>query len=193
MSYKGSSPDTNARTDACRRIGGLALTDLERLHEQSFGWALTCCGWDRPRAEDVLQATYVKVLSGRARFKGKSSYRTWLFAVIRRTALEHGRRARVREAALRRWSQEVGRNEPSPTEPDGSHAALEREERSARLIAALAALPERQREVLHLVFYQGLSIAEASEVMGVSLGTARTHYERGKTALRKLLTEENVR
>jgi RNA polymerase sigma-70 factor (ECF subfamily) len=54
----------------------------------------------------------------------------------------------------------------------------------------MARLPERQRQVLHLVFYQDLTIAQAADVMGVSLGTARTHYERGKKRLRELLEGE---
>jgi hypothetical protein len=49
--------------------------------------------------------------------------------------------------------------------------------------AALARLPERQREVLHLAFYEDMSISDAAVIMGVTLGTARTHYERGKHAL----------
>jgi RNA polymerase sigma-70 factor (ECF subfamily) len=58
---------------------------------------------------------------------------------------------------------------------------------AARLRRELSALPARQREVLHLVFYGELSIAEAAEVMEVALGTARTHYERGKHRLRERL------
>jgi RNA polymerase sigma-70 factor (ECF subfamily) len=52
---------------------------------------------------------------------------------------------------------------------------------------ALARLAKRQQEVLHLVFYQDMSLQEASKVMGVSLGSARTHYERGKRNLRTRL------
>lgn len=164
------------------------MTDLERLHEQSFGWALSCCGWDLHIAEDVLQTTYVKVLSGAAKYGGKSSFRTWLFAVIRRTALEHQRRSRSREAGLRRWSRDVGGAATTVAEDP-----VVREERTSRLLAALSKLPERQSEVLHLVFYQGLTIADAAEIMGVALGTARTHYERGKRGLRAQLIEEVAR
>ena len=68
--------------------------------------------------------------------------------------------------------------------------ALARADETARLVRALGRLSARQRQVLHLVFYEDLTIAEAAVVAGVSLGTAHTHYERGKAALRKLLEEE---
>ena len=66
---------------------------LEELHAAAFGWALSCCGWDRSAAEDVLQATYLKLLDGRARFDERSSFRTFVFGVIARTAREARRRA----------------------------------------------------------------------------------------------------
>src|SRR5688572_19986646 len=65
---------------------------LEQYHADAFAWAVSCCRGDHVEAEDVLQTSYLKVLDGRAAFRGHSSYKTWLFGVIRRTASEHRRR-----------------------------------------------------------------------------------------------------
>lgn len=158
---------------------------LAALHPDAFGWALSCCGGDRAAAEDVLQSSYMKVLEGRARFDGRASFRTWVFAVVRRTAAEERRRA-----ALRRWWPLSSGNAGEPADPDPGPAARTADaDEAARLRARLRRLPRRQREVLHLVFYQELTIAAAADVMGVTLGTARTHYERGKAALRRTLGE----
>lgn len=72
---------------------GTVFAEVERLHPQSFGWALSCCRRDRSEAEEVLQVTYMKILDGSARFSARSGFMTWLFAVIRLTALERRRRA----------------------------------------------------------------------------------------------------
>ncbi len=162
---------------------------LERLHEESFGWALSCCRWDRPSAEDTLQTAYVRVVSGRARFGGRSAFRTWLFGVIRRVAQEHLRRERTRGARIS--DLETLASEPVAPVEDPVEG-LVRERASVRLRAALRQLPDRQREVLHLVFYEDLTIAEAADVMGVSLGSARTHYDRGKKRMRTLMAEEAI-
>ena len=78
---------------------------LRDLHEASWGWALSCCHRQPQEADEVLQKTYLKVLEGKARFEGRSSFRTWLFGVIRRTAQEHRRWSLVRSF----WSPLSGR------------------------------------------------------------------------------------
>lgn len=153
---------------------------LEELHPASFAWALTCCHGDGAEAEDVLQTAYLKVLDGRARFAGRSSFKTWFFAVIRRTALERWRRRRLRRALLLERSS----REPAPPPALDPHVDAARSERAERIRRALAGLSGRQRMVLELVFYQDLTVAEAARVLAIGVGSARVHYARGK---RKLL------
>lgn len=162
--------------------------ELERLHPKSFAWTIVCCGGDRHEAEDVLQSAYLKVLDGRARFAGHSSLKTWLFAVIRRTAAGRRRQAWWRGVLLaRRTAAEV---EPPPATPEDE---VRQSLRRVRVRRALAGLARRQRQVLELVFYHDLSIRQAAAVLGVGLGTARIHYQRGKQALAGLLAGEPVR
>jgi RNA polymerase sigma-70 factor (ECF subfamily) len=126
----------------------------------------------------VLQTTYLKILDGKAVFNGRSTPKTWLFAVIRRTAAERRRRALLRA---------VGLAPPfEPAEAPGPDALLGASQEARRVIEALKLLSARQREVLELVFYQELTVEAAAGVMGVSVGSARVHYDRGK---RRLLEE----
>lgn len=155
---------------------------LESLHPDAFGWAVHCCGGDAARAEEVLQNAYLKIAADRVRFDGRSAFKTWWFGVIRYTALEEQRRARFRESLLGKLlSTFTEEHHPSPARQ------VEMDERAAELRACLRQLPARQAETLHLVFYQDLSLSEAAEVMRVSVGSARQHYERGKARLRELL------
>jgi RNA polymerase sigma factor (sigma-70 family) len=152
---------------------------LQAFHAASFGWALACCDRDREEAEDVLQTVYVKVLDGKARFEGRAAFRTWLFAVIRRTAAANRRT---------RW---LRRLRFIPQNGDGGSVEhdLIRGERAAALLRVLPRLARRQREVLELVFYHDMTIEQAGQTLGISLGSARVHYERGKKRLAALLEE----
>ena len=156
---------------------------LERHHAESLGWAMACCGFDRSEAGDVLQDAYLKVLDGRAVYRGDSTFRTWLFGVIRRTASEQRRNVVRRIARLWRVQREDDVTREAP-DPDG---AIDGRAMASRLRAALRELPTRQRQVLHLVFQEDLSVEAAAGVMGVSVGSARTHYARGKARLRTLM------
>lgn len=153
---------------------------LETHHSESYGWALNCCAYSSVEAEAVLQTVYLKALMGKARYDGKASFKTWLFAVIRRTAADERRRQTLRRLLLDRRQAS-----PDPKVAERPDEAVYRAELQRLVRKALIRLPRRQREVLQLVFYHDLSLAEAAQVMGVSIGSARTHYERGKKQLRQ--------
>lgn len=161
--------------------------ELEALHTAAFGWSVHCCGGDAHKGEDVLQNAYLKLLRGSAIFRGQASFKTWWFGVIRFTALEEHRRLRFRESLagklLKNFFGEASSESqlhPAPWQQ------VELDERAAHLHDCLSRLPARQSEVLHLVFYQGLTLVDSAKVMGISTGSAAQHYERGKTKLRSL-------
>ena len=150
--------------------------ELERLHGAGFAWAMACCGRSREEAQDVLQTSYLKILDGRATFAGRSSFKTFLFGVIRRTASESRRSRAVRGLLLGEWARQ--KEQPAPETGPEERLTLEK---------ALAKLARRQRQVLVLVFSIGLTVEEAAATLSISAGSARVHYARGKRRLHDLI------
>lgn len=162
---------------------------MEQLHQASYGWALSCCSHDPAEAEDVLQTVYLKILEGRARYKGKAAFKTWLFSVIRKTAADSRRAKRLRRLGFLRFKGISVQAAPARSVERDQTVSDTRD----LLQKALAELPRRQREVLLLTYYSDLSLEEAAKVMGLSIGSTRTHYHRGKKKLREWLERQEVR
>ena len=153
---------------------------LEAIHGQVFGWALSRCHYDHAVAEDLVQQAYVELLTGKARFDGASSLKTFIFGVVQNLA-----RGRYRRQATRlRLIDKAG--------PDVRVAEFEEPVEHDAVWRAVRALPQRQRDIVELVFCRDMTIAEASRVMGVSVGTGRVHYDRAKRALKETLHHDRV-
>jgi RNA polymerase sigma-70 factor, ECF subfamily len=159
-------------------------TDLSPLlqahHKESYIWALRCCLGNQDEAKEALQETYLKVLEGRAKFKEQSAFKTWLFAVIRITVADMRRKRIIENIKNLAFGELVKHLSPAPnhdagTAPENTHE---------KLLSSLSGLSAKQQQVLRLVFYHGFTIEEAANIMSISVGTARTHYERGKNNLR---------
>ena len=157
----------------------VSLSALEAMHSQVYGWALSRCGFEHTVAEDLMQQAYVELLSGNARFNNKSSLRTFVFAVVQNLARNRFRRLATRLRLLRQHAElsiDETVDAPAVEQNDG-------------VWSAVRALPARQRDIIELVFGRDLTIEEAAQVMGVTTGTGRVHYDRAKKALRAKLEE----
>ncbi|MEM7106500.1 MAG: sigma-70 family RNA polymerase sigma factor [Bacteroidota bacterium] len=162
--------------------------ELEQIHAESFGWALRCCNYQREQAKDVLQSAYLKIFEGKARFNHKSSFKTWWFSVIRHTAIDW--KTKLTKVSSREQAMEAG----SPSvDMNTSLDEIIKNEHQLVFKKALGQLSQRQQEVLQLVFYHDMTIEKAATAMGVSIGSARTHYKRGKQNLGKILQNSDLK
>ena len=156
---------------ACAALVDRHLTRVLALAARLLG--------DRAAAEDVAQEAFLRVWRHAGSWRaGEARFATWLHRVT--VNLCQDRRRRRREAPL-----ETAADPPSP-EP-GPEAALQRRAVAARVEAALAALPERQRTALVLCHYQELSNAEAAQLLGVTVEALESLLARGRRRLREIL------
>lgn len=160
--------------------------ELRALHQEVFRWALFCADFNHDLAKDAVQQTYLKIVEGTAFFGGKSSLKTWLFGVVRLTALEL-RRGQERYVAAATHESDALPDEVEEL-PDESFAESNWEYLDAEAVErALNKLSVLQREIVYLVFYRDMPLSEIALVFDVSIGTVRKQYHRAKARLAELL------
>jgi RNA polymerase sigma factor (sigma-70 family) len=132
---------------------------------------------DRGAAEDVTSAAFERAYRKRGRFDpGRGSARAWLFGIARNAALDELRR-RKRRAELPAEAEDIFASSPA--------AVVEHSARREAVRAALDRLEPRERELVALRFFAGLSHAEIAEVAGLSESNAATRLHRAMTKLRE--------
>ncbi len=135
---------------------------------------------DRSAAEEVTAAAFEKAFRKRRRFdSGRGSARAWLFGIARNAAIDELRR-RKRRAELT--------TEPADADAPGAEAVAEHSVRRATVVAGLAQLAPRERELVAMKFFAGLSNAEIAAVLGISESNAGTTLHRVITKLREACT-----
>ena len=142
-------------------------------------------------AEDVVQEAWLGMLSGLARFEGRSSLRTWTFTILVNRARTRGaREARTLpqsspelEEAAATWSSI---DAPSRWDSAPESAMLSREI-LAELDRALSALPQRQRQVVTMRDISGMSAEEVCATFAITAANQRVLLHRARAALRMAL------
>jgi RNA polymerase sigma-70 factor (ECF subfamily) len=127
--------------------------------------------FDHDDADDILQDVFVKVYESLKQFRGDSSFFTWLYRIVINLSINYTRKKRIKE--FLRIDEEV---EESTAGDDDPADACERNEQKKIVNDALKKLPERQRSVFILRFYEELPYEEIAGVMKTSVGAAKANY-----------------
>ena len=183
-----SSSDGYAVLDDATLGASIARRDPHALEQLYDRHGAACYGFarrvvaDDQLAQDVVQEVFLAVWRGAATYDGsRGSLGTWLFALTHHKAVD----------AVRRAQRHSGRRAPEEAldfEPDAAPAVEEQAFEAVRrdqVRAALAELPEPQRDAVLLAYFGGYSQTEIAQLTGTPLGTVKT---RTLAALRRLRT-----
>lgn len=152
-----------------------------KIYQDHIGRVYAIC-WrllgDRQRAEDAAQEIFIKVWEHLPRFKGDSSFMTWLRSIATRTAIDHWRR-----------EQKLQLVDYDYDEVDmGSVHTMGAEQRDLEL--AIQRLPSQARAVFILFALEGYQHNEIAELLGIAEGSSKAQYHRARTLLREFLGEQ---
>lgn len=154
---------------------------LERYQARIYRFGLRLCG-DPSDAEDVVQETMLAMAKALPSFRGESSLSTWLYSIARSYCARRRRRRPVEDlAALDAEGPEV--QDPAPN----AERIAEDRELELALGAAIARLPEPDREVLVLRDVEGLTAPEVAKVVGLSVDAVKSRLHRARLKVRNRL------
>lgn len=164
---------------------------VERYSDYVYTIAARILG-DEEDAYDAAQEAFVRAYRAIGRFRGDAKFSSWLYRIATNRALTHLKRKRRRAPAV---DIDAGPHiesaidlEPPRTRPD---QVLADAEFRAEVRAAVAKLPDQYRTVITLFYLEQRSYKEVADVLGLPMGTLKTHLHRGRAMLRKIITEQN--
>ncbi len=154
---------------ACRRL-------VEDHLDHMFGLAHRMLD-NRAEAEEVTQDAFLKLWRQAGEWRAEARIGTWLYRVVHNLCIDRLRRRKPQVDDDRVWDS-LASDDPSPLE------LREGEQTRAAVNAAIAALPERQRTAITLVYHQELSNKQAAEIMAVSIEALESLLARGRRGLK---------
>jgi RNA polymerase sigma-70 factor (ECF subfamily) len=157
---------------------------LSLSYKKIFAFFRRLCAHDSDAA-DLTQKTFVQVWKSLPTYQSRSSFNTWLHSIARHVYLDWRRKPRRSEPQTDAWW------ELQPATGRGPFESAEERDLSEHLYASVAKLDDDAREVLHLHFFQGLSLSETAEVLGIAVSTVKYRQRAAFDVLRRNLKEGN--
>ncbi len=160
----------------------------DRLAPLAHGLALRIAR-DARLAEDAVQDGFLRAWRNAGRYDARrGGARAWVLRIVRNAAIDQLRSER---AKLRAESGSAGEVPEAPASARADEAAASAQ-RGVRLRHALAGLPEEQRRVIEIAYFEGLSHSEIAAREGIPLGTVKSRIHEGIGRLRRLVEEGSL-
>jgi len=169
-------PDESFLLARARRQDADAFEDLYRAHHRRVYALLLRMCTDPVRADEMTQDTFVQAWKGLRKFRGASDFGTWLHAIAVRVCLN-----------ARRSERRHDHHEMNDTDTYAFAAKRAMPETQIDLERALAALPNRAREVIVLHDVYGYRHGEIGDLLGIAEGTSKAQLHRARGLMREAL------
>lgn len=160
-----------------------AFRNLLERHRESLTLFVFSIIHNIDDAEDIMLDAFSVVASGTVKFKGKSRFKTWLFAIGRNLALKHLKKNRFLLIPIDDEMAEKASDAPLPDEE------LLKTERDRKLYEAMSKLNSDYRQALTLHFFEGMDTEQIAVVMGKNKKQIYNLIDRGKESLKSKLFE----
>ncbi len=165
-----------------------AFTQLIKKYQQKIYWHIRKMVIDHNDADDLVQETFIKVWQGLDNFRGDSQLFTWVYRIATNECLSHlQRKKRYIHVPLENSDDENSLNLIDTLESSIDSGYISGDEIQIKLQKALLQLPDKQRLVFNMKYYDDLKYEEISEITGTSVGALKASYH---LAVKKV--EENL-
>jgi RNA polymerase sigma-70 factor (ECF subfamily) len=181
----GVDLDDRALVKAAQRGDHEAFSALVTRHQRYVYNLAYRLLQDAHEAQDLAQEAFFRAWKALETFRAESKFTTWLYRIV--TNLCYNRLPGLRRQLVQEDAALLERiAAPAEHTP---RALVEAGERRARVQAAIEALPDKYRLIVTLYYLQGQSYQEIAAILGLPLGTVKTHLYRARGRLKRLLAE----
>jgi len=173
----------------CKRAQGgcrqAAAALIETSYQPIFAYLRRISG-DPNEAADLTQKTFARAWRALPSYQGRSRFSTWLHAIAHHVYVDWRRQRNPGARQTEEWWAARSASTPTPFENSADR------DQAQRLYALVEQLDEEARQVLHLHYYQELSLAETAEVIGVSGSTVKNRLRDALQLLRGRMADPDL-
>ncbi len=166
--------------DAILRGDRAAYGELVTRYQRMVASVAWRYGLGQGEIEDVVSEVFIKAYQNLEQFRPEHPFSTWLYRLAANHVIDHARRFRKERSRVEMPEQ---LSDPAPTAGESA----EQRERATLVRAVLEEVKPHYRDVLFLVYVEGMKVEEAARTLGLPQGTIKTRLMRGREAMRRIL------